>query len=215
MTQDDIAATIYHLLGFSPDTLIHDKLNRPYPIALGNPIFKLLGEECKPNPQSGPPQHISPPQIGAFHRMLKERARRYICCEFGNPDSEKNWKLTSWSNPAGEGIDRNRRVGKTSSSIKYEGMFYGHFNYSHAVIRLAEPRKIDDLTFTVNGEEIAIPQELKDAEANTVWQIPFPQDFLKTAKSFEATLSAPGWKVTSFALVGDAIRDMHLEHYNV
>lgn len=215
VTQDDIAATIYHLLGFAPDTLIYDNVGRPYPIALGNPIFKLLGEECKPAPISDPLEQEKPKQIGAFHKMLKERARRYICCELGNPDSETEWELKSWSQPQGTGIDRHRTVGKTGATIKYKGMFYGHFNYSHAVIRLAKPKKIDDLTFTVNGETIAIPQELNDAEANTLWQIPFPQDYLKTPKSFEAKFTAPGWEVTSFALVGDRILDMHLEHYNV
>jgi hypothetical protein len=215
VTQDDIAATIYHLLGFAPDTLIYDNVNRPYPVALGTPIFKMLGEECKPNLQPNPPQHVSPPQIGDFHRMLKERARRYICCEFGNLDGEKDWKLTGWSNPSGEEIDRNRVAGKTVSTIKYLGMFYGHFNYSHAVIRLAEPKMLDGVTFTVNATPIAIPQELLNSKAKIVWQIPFPQDFLKTAKSFEAKLFAPDWPVTSFALVGDAILDMHLAHYNV
>ena len=29
----DILATIYHLLGIDPHTLIHDRLNRPFPIA--------------------------------------------------------------------------------------------------------------------------------------------------------------------------------------
>jgi len=215
VTQDEIAATIYHLLGFPPDKLIYDNLNRPYPIALGHPIFKLLGEECRPAPVSDPQQQTNSPQIGAFHRMLKERARRYICCEFGNPDSEKEWELKAWSQPVGTGLERHRTVGKAASSIKYLGNFYGHFNYSHAVVRLAEPKKIDEVTFTVNGEEIAIPQELAESEAKTIWQIPFPQDYLKTAKSFEAKLSAPGWKVTSFALLGDRIRDMHLKHYNV
>lgn len=29
----DVLATVYHLLGYGPHTLIHDRLNRPYPIA--------------------------------------------------------------------------------------------------------------------------------------------------------------------------------------
>ena len=43
VTQADIAATIYHLLGLEAETRVHDKLNRPWPIALGEPINKLLG----------------------------------------------------------------------------------------------------------------------------------------------------------------------------
>src|SRR5207237_2492171 len=31
----DLAATVYHLLGVAPDTLIHDPTNRPYPLVTG------------------------------------------------------------------------------------------------------------------------------------------------------------------------------------
>lgn len=39
---DDVMATVYHSLGFDPDTIIHDQLNRPMPIADGSPIAALL-----------------------------------------------------------------------------------------------------------------------------------------------------------------------------
>ncbi|MCH6582631.1 MAG: DUF1501 domain-containing protein, partial [Proteobacteria bacterium] len=59
VTQDDIAATIYHLLGYDGhQTLVHDRTGRPYPIALGEPIHKLLGSESKP-PSSPPPARIT------------------------------------------------------------------------------------------------------------------------------------------------------------
>lgn len=35
---EDFAATIYHLMGLSPDTEIHDPLDRPHALALGKPI---------------------------------------------------------------------------------------------------------------------------------------------------------------------------------
>ena len=41
-TPEDIAATIYHILGVSPETRIHDRLNRPHSVALGEPIEALL-----------------------------------------------------------------------------------------------------------------------------------------------------------------------------
>lgn len=41
-TPDDVMATVYHALGFDPDTIIHDQLNRPMPIADGRPIAALF-----------------------------------------------------------------------------------------------------------------------------------------------------------------------------
>lgn len=39
---DDVAATIYYLLGIDPATEFHDSLNRPLPIANGRPIHELI-----------------------------------------------------------------------------------------------------------------------------------------------------------------------------
>jgi Protein of unknown function (DUF1501) len=39
---DDLAATMFHLLGIDPHTEIHDALNRPVPIASGNAIAGVL-----------------------------------------------------------------------------------------------------------------------------------------------------------------------------
>lgn len=38
----DLTATIYHCLGFSPETLIHDRVGRPLPISNGQPIAAIL-----------------------------------------------------------------------------------------------------------------------------------------------------------------------------
>ena len=38
----DLAATIFHCLGFPPETLIHDRLNRPLAISTGRPIAEIL-----------------------------------------------------------------------------------------------------------------------------------------------------------------------------
>src|SRR5439155_18587009 len=38
----DLAATVYHLLGVAPDTLIHDATNRPHALVTGEKIDGLL-----------------------------------------------------------------------------------------------------------------------------------------------------------------------------
>jgi hypothetical protein len=38
---DDLAATMFHLLGIDPHTEVYDALNRPLPIAAGNPIMGI------------------------------------------------------------------------------------------------------------------------------------------------------------------------------
>jgi membrane-anchored protein YejM (alkaline phosphatase superfamily) len=38
----DMAATIYHLLGINPDTMIYDKLNRGHQLIIGRPIEAIL-----------------------------------------------------------------------------------------------------------------------------------------------------------------------------
>ncbi len=41
-TPDDLAATIFELLGIDPHTEIRDALNRPFPIAKGNPLRDII-----------------------------------------------------------------------------------------------------------------------------------------------------------------------------
>ena len=40
---DDITATVFHALGFDPETTIQDQLGRPMAIAAGQPIAPLFG----------------------------------------------------------------------------------------------------------------------------------------------------------------------------
>jgi len=42
VTPGDLAATLYHCLGVRPETEIVDRLNRPFPIADGQPLLRLL-----------------------------------------------------------------------------------------------------------------------------------------------------------------------------
>ena len=39
---DDLAATMYHLLGIHPETPVYDTIDRPLPISAGNPILDIL-----------------------------------------------------------------------------------------------------------------------------------------------------------------------------
>lgn len=39
---DDLAATMFHLLGINHETEVHDALNRPHPIAAGKPVYDVM-----------------------------------------------------------------------------------------------------------------------------------------------------------------------------
>src|SRR5207237_5789086 len=38
----DLAATVYHVLGVPPDTLLYDQTNSPHPLVIGQKIYRLL-----------------------------------------------------------------------------------------------------------------------------------------------------------------------------
>ena len=38
----DLTATVFHCLGFDPETELRDRLNRPFPISKGHPIRSIL-----------------------------------------------------------------------------------------------------------------------------------------------------------------------------
>ncbi|MCA9044989.1 MAG: DUF1501 domain-containing protein, partial [Planctomycetaceae bacterium] len=40
---EDLTATIFHCLGFPPETLFYDNVNRPNPVSRGNVIEEILG----------------------------------------------------------------------------------------------------------------------------------------------------------------------------
>ena len=215
VTQNDIAATIFHLLGFEAETLIHDRLNRPLPVALGNPIEKLLAAAARPEPIVDPPPRARIRRIGPFTRMLLERSNRHLSLDCGNSDSEQLWELTGFSTPTGKGLQRHRRIGDTSVTVKYLGHFYSHFAYSHLVFRLAEPKVVGEAKIVVRGQAVPIPDELASAAANTIWQIPFPEGLTASINSFELKIEAAGWGITDMALVGGKIEPWHLQKLEV
>ena len=210
VTQDDIAATMYHLLGFQPDDEVHDRLNRPHRLALGEPIYNLLGGKSLPEPTSSPTRIEGRPKLGAFTKMLRERGGRHITCNIGNLDEESTWKFTGWSEPTDKGLSRHRKTGDSPATIAFGGMFHTQFVYSHCVFRLAEPRSIEGVTLSANGRAIPIPDDLLKQGEQTLWQIPFPPGLSTSSSKFELTITAPNWPVTDFAVVGDPIRDLHL-----
>ena len=56
MTQvSDFVATIYHALGYGPDTCVTDPTGRPFYVVQGKPVLELFGESVKnPSPNSSP-----------------------------------------------------------------------------------------------------------------------------------------------------------------
>ena len=89
-------------------------------------------------------------------------------------------------------------------------MFHTHFDYSHSVFRLAEPRSLEGVTLAASGRAIPLPEGLIKQGEQTLWQIPFPAGLVASSSKFELTITAPDWPVTDFAVVGDPIRDLHL-----
>ncbi|GAB4154083.1 MAG: hypothetical protein Tsb009_30620 [Planctomycetaceae bacterium] len=214
VTQDDIAATMYHLLGLNPHTLIHDRTNRPFPIALGKPIDKLLGEECRPAPTPNPPAIKGRPQYGRFHRMLQQRGRRFLCCEVANPAHRSEWELNGWSEVQGLGKAR-YRVPQSGANVQYTEVFTSHFDYRYVVLRLAKPHKLTDMKLSLGNRDVPLPAELRSSAARKLWHIPLPAGFVKPIKNLTIQLEASNLPVREIALVGDPIRPLHLRHFNV
>ena len=210
VTQDDIAATIYHLLGLEPETLIHDRQNRPYPVSIGQPIARLLGGLSQPDPAAPPPVRLDRPAPGAFTRMLRERGGRHITVDLGHPDSEKLWQLAGWGEPAGEGAMRHRPLGDQAASLKFQGVFYSHFDYGWLIVRLARPAPLTEARLWLGTQQLPISAELLAAAPATVWQIPLPPGLIPGTRTLELRLQSPGWQVTDVAVTGDPIRDVHL-----
>lgn len=210
VTQDDIAATIYHLLGIEPETPIHDKLGRPFPVALGEPIHKLLGNRSQPEPTSAPAPRLRKRSIGRFTQMLRERGLRYLTLDFGNPDWEADWQLQGFSEPAGEGLEQYRQINESPARVTYQGIWHIMFDWAYLVLRCPQPRTLDGLKLTLEGKPLPIPADLLKQPASQLWHIPFPPGMIAASKNFDLKLQADGWKFTNLTLVGDRISERHL-----
>lgn len=215
VTQDDIAATVYHLLGIDGETLIRDKQERPFSLSIGEPIARLLGGLSRPEPKPAPAPRTAAEQVTPFTRMLRTRGNRFITVALGNPDSEKQWNLTGFEEPAGAGADRHRGLGEQHVAAKYLGVFFAHFDYGWLVLRLAAPRTLAGVKLAVSGSSLSIPEELAARSPQILWQIPLPPGLILSKQTLEISIQAPGWLLSDIAVTGDAIRDVHLATLHV
>ncbi|MFN8855924.1 MAG: DUF1501 domain-containing protein [Planctomycetaceae bacterium] len=211
VTQDDIAATMYHLMGLEPETPIHDKTERPFPLALGQPIVKLLGGQARPELRPDPPPRVTLAEFGPFGRMLRERGNRFLTVAMGHAASEKQWELAGFSEPAGEGLSRHRTLGESPAQAKFKGFYYNHFDYGWLVIRLATPAPLAGTRLQIGTTVLPVAESIDGNTPRSVWQIPLPQGLMGSLSTLDISLTAPGWKVTDLAVVGDQIRDEHLQ----
>jgi hypothetical protein len=210
VTQDDIAATVYHLLGIDHETLIRDRQDRPFPLALGEPIAKLLGGLARPESRPAPAPRMVVEQVRPFTRMLRERGNRFITLALGNPDSEKQWQLAGFGEPAGEGTNRHRALGEGPATARYQAVFLGHFDYGWLVLNLAAPRSLAGARLSLSGSTVPVPEALVAASTRALWQIPLPAGLIVSKQTLEMTIEAPGWQICDVAVVGDEIRDLDL-----
>jgi hypothetical protein len=210
VTQDDIAATIYHLLGLDPETPIHDRQQRPHPIALGQPIERLLGGLSVPEPRPAPAPRVTVEEAAPFTRMLRERGRRFLSLDFGYTASERQWELHGFSQAAGQGLATHRVTG-AEAAVKYRGYFYTHFNYGWLVLRLAEAALPGRLRLQIAGLSLELPPELANAGPSALWQVPIPSGMLSQTPVFELQIAYPGLKLASLALLGDKLLSVHHE----
>lgn len=210
VTQDDIAATVYHLLGIDGETLIRDRQDRPFPLTIGQPIAKLLGGLARPEPLPAPATRTAIEQVGPFTHILRERGNRFIAVNLGFADSEKQWDLGGFGEPQGEGLERHRSLGEQPAIAKYRGVFLNHFDYGWLVLRLATARPLAGLRVSLAGSAVPIPDDLASATPRTLWQIPLPPGLSLTTAQLELSVQAPGWQVCDVAIAGDELRDVHL-----
>ena len=213
VTQDDIAATVYHLLGIDPETLIRDRQERPFPLALGEPIARLLGGLSRPEAKPAPVPRAVVEQVRPFTRMLRERGNRFITVALGNADSETQWQLSGFGEPAGDGRDRHRALGERAATAKYKGVFLGHFDYGWLVLHLAAPRSLGAVNLSLSGSPVPVPEDLLAANARTLWQFPLPAGLIVSKQALEISVQASGWPVSDIAVVGDAICDVDLDQH--
>lgn len=210
VTQDDIAATIYHSLGIEAETRVLDRGGRPHHVALGEPIYKLLGGQCQPATIPDPAPIEARPTNSPLQQAMFEYAVRYLCGTLGEPKRQQEWTFTGFAAPAGSKPDRHQRTSQ-SATLKYTGKFYNHFNYSHAVFRLAEPQSISGVTLKVNGRVVPVSDELANSAAKSVWQVAFPAGLIRSINDFSMTIEGADWPLCDFALCGREIPQMFLE----
>ena len=218
VTQDDIAATIYHLLGLESETRVRDRLNRPHAIALGEPIHRLLGGHCHVPPSTDPAPRIPRLRVGPLETTLRENGNRFLCLESGNPDSEKHWTLEGLGD-ASAGPLHGRALGDEPATLTYTGIFWNHLDYTNLLLRWEQPATLQDVTLSLAGKPVPIPAELLSDKPASIWQISLPQGLVPSiptgASKLVVTLTAPGRQLAGFAVTGDPVRQMVLKRFGL
>ena len=217
VTQDDIAATIYHLLGLEAETRVRDRLNRPHAIALGEPIHKLLGGHCRVEPTRDPTPRIHVTSIGPFETMLKENGNRFLCLEPGNADNETHWAIKGLAQPSTGKTGRS--LGDAAATLAYKGIFWNHFDYTNVLIRWSSPTTLEGVSLSLAGKPVPIPKAPDSAEPTAIWQIPIPQGLVPSIPNgpgkLVVSLTAPGRRLAGLAVTGDPVRDMVLARFDI
>ncbi len=222
VTQDDIAATIYHLLGLEAETRVQDRFGRPHSIALGEPIHKLLGGHCPTTPAPEPPTRIPTPTLGPLEHTLRENGKRFLCLETGNPDSEKHWSLEGLGQTT-RGTDPTntpgRPLGDNAATLTYTGIFWNHLDYTNLLIRWSQPATLQNVTLSLSGHPVPIPNTPLENQPATIWQLKLPPGLIPSIPTGPAklvvSLTAPDRQLAGFALTGDPVRNMVLEQFGL
>ncbi len=209
VTQDDIAATVYHLLGIEPESPIQDRLGRPFPVALGEPIRELINGQCPAESAADPPPRERIPQIGPFTRMLMDRGKRYVTADLGNPDSEAEWKPTGFLAVAGTAPDGYRPLGDTPGVLEFQGHYPNVFDYAVLAVRLAQPAALTDVRIKLGDQVLPFSDELQQQGPQRLWQIPLASGLAKSLSTLQIEILAPGWQVSDVAILGDPIHARH------
>ncbi|MED5402101.1 MAG: DUF1501 domain-containing protein [Planctomycetota bacterium] len=218
VTQDDIAATIYHLLGLETETRVRDRLNRPHAIALGEPIHKLIGGHCQVEPTRDPVPRLHVPRVGPLETMLRENGNRFLCLEAGNPDSETHWTLQGLKTATDDDAT-GRSLDDTPATLTYKGIFWNHFDYTSVLIRWSKPTTLRGVRLALAGKPVPIPKQLLAAKPSTIWQVNVPTGLVPTIPNgpgkLVVSLTAPGRQLAGFAVTGDPVRDMVLQRFEL
>ncbi|HAA51222.1 MAG TPA: hypothetical protein DCE43_16010, partial [Planctomycetaceae bacterium] len=218
VTQDDIAATIYHLLGLEAETRVRDRLNRPHAIALGEPIHKLIGGHCQVEPTRDPVPRLHVPRVGPLETMLRENGNRFLCLEAGNPDSETHWTLQGLKTATDDDAT-GRSLDDTPATLTYKGIFWNHFDYTSVLIRWSKPTTLRGVRLALAGKPVPIPKQLLAAKPSTIWQVNVPTGLVPTIPNgpgkLVVSLTAPGRQLAGFAVTGDPVRDMVLQRFEL
>ena len=87
------------------------------------------------------------------------------------------------------------------------------------LIRWSGPTTLEGVSLSLAGKPVPIPKAPDSAKPAAVWQIPIPQGLVPSISTgpdkLVVSLTAPGRRLTGFAVTGDPVRDMVLERFDI